>query len=75
MKMLDVIELLVDLPDHGLRAGSIGTIVDVYKEPRPAYEVEFVDQGGTTTALATVEPDQIRLGGFGRGPETISATY
>ncbi|WP_460497367.1 DUF4926 domain-containing protein [Glycomyces tarimensis] len=45
MRRYDVVELTEDLPEAGLRAGLIGTIVDVYDEPQ-AYEVEFVDPTG-----------------------------
>src|SRR5437764_789976 len=37
-----VVELLADVPDHGLRAGERGTVVAVYKHGE-AYEVEFID--------------------------------
>lgn len=61
VKLLDVVELVVDMPDRGLRVGALGTIVDVYEDPRLAYEVEFDDGAGYTIAIFAVEPDQVRL--------------
>jgi len=59
MKLYDVVELVVDLPGDGLRAGAIGTIVDEYTDPR-AYEVEFADDDGATIALTALRPEQLR---------------
>jgi hypothetical protein len=57
VKLLDVVELAVDLPAEGLEAGSIGTIVDVY----PAgVEIEFVAPDGRTRALVALRPDHVR---------------
>ncbi|TAF87779.1 MAG: DUF4926 domain-containing protein [Oscillatoriales cyanobacterium] len=32
MKLLDVVALLEDLPEHGLYRGQVGTVVDEYDE-------------------------------------------
>lgn len=61
MKPLDLVALTVDLPEHGLGRGNIGTIVEVFDEPRRAYEVEFVDEDGYTIALVALGPGQIEL--------------
>jgi hypothetical protein len=58
---LDVVALTTDLPQEGLEAGAIGTVVHVFHEPNTAYEVEFADDAGETIAMATLSPDQIRL--------------
>jgi Domain of unknown function (DUF4926) len=55
----DIVELVEDLPVEGLRAGEVGTIVDVYTEP-PAFEVEFTDGEGVTVALLALRPEQLR---------------
>ena len=55
-----VVELAVDMPEEGLVAGSIGTIVHVFQVPNLAYEVEFADQNGKTIAQVPLRPDQIR---------------
>lgn len=52
MKMFDMVRLTSDLPEEGLPAGAEGTIVEVYENPEPAYEVEFPDD-----KTVTVKPD------------------
>jgi len=47
------------VPAEGLEAGDVGTIVHVYHDGQ-AYEVEFVALDGHTTAVATLEADQVR---------------
>ena len=59
-KLLDTIIATVNIPDHKVLAGDIGAIVEVYTTPTLAYEVEFVNADGSTRALLTVAPDQIR---------------
>lgn len=47
-------------PDHErLHRGDVGTVVHVYKGG-VAYEIEFVDGGGSTVALITVDAGDIR---------------
>ncbi len=48
-RLLEVVELLRDLPEYGLHAGSIGAIVEVYADD--CYEVEFANERGETLAL------------------------
>lgn len=43
----------------GLEAGDVGTVVHVYPDGQ-AYEVEFVTLDGRTTAVATLESQQVR---------------
>jgi hypothetical protein len=59
--LFDMVALTVDSPEHGLRSGAIGAVVDVYKEPSVAYEVEFCDALGRTVAMLALAPEQIRL--------------
>lgn len=54
--LFDVIELTVDIPECGLRAGRQGTIVHCH--PGDAYEVEFTNEAGETLALCTLSPNQ-----------------
>ena len=56
---LDQIVLTVDLPEHGLQAGDIGTVVLVHREGA-GYEVEFVALDGETLAVATLFASQVR---------------
>jgi hypothetical protein len=47
-------------PEHEkLNRGDIGTVVHVYKDGA-AYEVEFVDGGGATVGLITVDAKDVR---------------
>lgn len=57
-KTLDTVVLDRDLPDHGLREGDLGAVVDVY-EP-DGLEVEFVTASGRTAALVTLRERDVR---------------
>ena len=52
----DLVEPAIDLPEHGLGSGSVGTVVHVFHEPRLAYEVEFTDDDGATVAMVPLTP-------------------
>jgi len=52
----DGVRLLVDLPDHGLKRGAVGTVLMIHTSPSLAYEVEFMEAEGDTFAI---EPDKI----------------
>lgn len=60
LNLLDTVIATVNLPDHNVLAGDLGTIVEVYTHPGLAYEVEFVNPDGSTRALLTLAPDQVR---------------
>jgi hypothetical protein len=56
--------LTVDLPNEGLLAGDIGTIVERHHLPGVAevgYSVEFFDMTGSTVAVVTVPASHLRL--------------
>jgi hypothetical protein len=55
---LECVVLAEDIPDHGLRAGDLGTVVEVY--PGGGVEVEFVRGSGATQALLTLSERGIR---------------
>ena len=57
-RVLDTVVLDRDLPDHGLRRGDLGAIVEVY-EP-DGVEVEFVTASGRTAALVILTARDIR---------------
>jgi len=57
-KLLDTVVLDRDLPQHGLRAGDLGAVVEVY-EPA-GLEVEFVTASGKTQALVTLNVEDVR---------------
>ena len=56
--LLDTVVLNRDLPEHGLRAGDLGAVVELYRED--AVEVEFVQASGHTKALVTLPPSDLR---------------
>lgn len=57
-KLLATVVLNRDLPQHGLRAGDLGAVVEVY-EP-DGLEVEFVTASGKTQALVTLNVNDVR---------------
>jgi hypothetical protein len=59
LSLYDVVRLAVDLPEDGLQAGAIGTVVEIFDVPQRAYEIEFADDSGTTIAQLALEPGQI----------------
>lgn len=50
---LDSVVLTGDLPEHGLRAGDVGTVVLVHREGE-GFEVEFVALDGETIAVISL---------------------
>jgi hypothetical protein len=59
MREHERVVLTTSLPDDGLAAGDVGTVVHIYKDGE-AYEVEFVTLDGHTTAVITLELNQVR---------------
>src|SRR5438128_11067683 len=55
----DTVVLDVDLPEHGLRRGDVGTVVLVHSGHR-GYEVEFVALDGETLAVVSLWASQLR---------------
>ena len=57
----DVI-LTVDLPEHGLCAGDVGTVVERHAAPgrEDGYSVEFFDMTGRTVAVVTLPGSRFR---------------
>ncbi len=58
----DVI-LTVDLPEYGLCAGDVGTLVERHDVPgkEMGYSVEFFDMTGRTVAVATLPSRLFRV--------------
>jgi Domain of unknown function (DUF4926) len=57
IKENDVVALLVDLPEHKLRRGDVGSVIDVFTktEHHPCgYTVEFVTESGAVYAHADI---------------------
>jgi hypothetical protein len=59
IKVLDVVALTQDIPEHGLRRGEVGTVVDRWKDG--VFEVEFSDDTGEAYAFAALRDDQLLL--------------
>jgi Domain of unknown function (DUF4926) len=59
IKELDTVALARALPECGLEAGDLGTVVHVYEGGR-GYELEFVTLQGETLAVVTVPADAVR---------------
>ena len=57
-KELEIIVLAHDIPEHRLRAGDLGTVVEIY--PGGGVEIEFVRGSGATQALLTLSERDIR---------------
>jgi hypothetical protein len=55
---LESIVLAVDLREHGLRKGDVGTVVLVH-DPE-GYEVEFQTLNGVHLAVVSLSADQVR---------------
>ena len=55
----DRIVLLKDLPEDGLQAGDVGTVVHIHRQGE-AFEVEFMTLDGGTVAVVTLLSSQIR---------------
>lgn len=56
---LEVVALTVPVPEHGLVAGDVGTVVMVCNGGE-GYIVEFMTFKGKTIAIVTIDADAIR---------------
>ena len=61
LQILDTVVLERDLPEHSLKRGDLGVVVELY-EP-DGVEVEFVSGPGKTLALVTLTRPDVRLVG------------
>ena len=59
IKEHDRVVLKKSVPEQGLKAGDIGTVIHVYNKGA-AFEVEFLTIHGETVAVATLEASQVR---------------
>jgi len=62
-ELLDTVVLNRDLPEHGLRAGDLGAVVELCGTD--GVEVEFVQGSGHTKALVTLKASDLRAPEFG----------
>ena len=64
IRELDRVVLTADLPEYGLEAGDVGTVVLIHQDGE-GYEVEFVTLDGETVAVISLFAAQLRA--IGRG--------
>ena len=57
IRLLDVVALTKDIPDHGLLRGQVGTVVEFLGPDM--FEVEFVDNEGQTYATLPLNSSQL----------------
>jgi hypothetical protein len=57
VKLLDVVTLTEDLPEHELQRGQVGTVVEVLAPD--VYEVEFADNEGRTYAELAIKAEKL----------------
>jgi hypothetical protein len=62
-KLLDTVVLDRDLPEHGLRRGDLGAVVDLHASD--SLEVEFILASGKTQALVSLRSTDLRAVGDG----------
>lgn len=55
-ELFDLVELLVNLPEHNLFIGDRGAIVECLDETH--FEIEFTNEDGETTVLCPLDTEQ-----------------
>ena len=60
IKLLDVVALTVDVPEHSLWRGQVGTVVETLAGGT-AFEVEFSDREGRTYESLGLRPEQLMV--------------
>ncbi len=58
IRELDSVVLTVDLPEHRLKKGDVGTVVLLHADT--GYEVEFMTIGGETLTVVSLSKEQVR---------------
>ncbi len=60
IKLLDVVALTEDIPEHNLKRGEVGTVVEILLDGE-AFEVEFSDENGQMSKCTSFLPFQLTL--------------
>ena len=60
IKLLDVVALTQDIPEHNLKRGEVGTVVEILANGE-AYEVEFTDDNGQMSKCLSFLAAQLRV--------------
>ncbi len=58
IRELETVALTVDIPEHGLCVGDLGTVVLLHGNR--GFEVEFMTLDGQTVAVLSLATDQVR---------------
>ncbi len=69
MKTLDVVALIIDIPEKHLGRGNVGTIVETLAAD--VFEVEFLDLDGNVYATCAIPEN--KLMSLRHCPETLAA--
>ena len=59
IKELDLVVLMHDMENYGLKSGDVGTVVHHYDD-KVGFEIEFVTAEGKTVAVLTLTTKDIR---------------
>ena len=60
IKLLDVVALTQDVPEHNLKRGEVGTVVEILSNGE-AYEVEFSDDNGQMYKCLSFPTSQLEV--------------
>ena len=60
IKLLDVVALTQDIPEHNLKRGAVGTVVEILSNGK-AYEVEFSNAYGQMSKCLSFLASQLRV--------------
>ena len=60
IKFLDVVALTQDVPEHNLKRGEVGTVVEIFSNGE-AYEVEFSDDNGQMSKCFSFRASQLQV--------------
>ncbi len=74
IKPFDVVALTTDLPEIGLIAGQVGTVVEPLGGALgdEAYEVEFIDDAGRIDALAPIHAARLLVLHYAPAPSAAA---
>lgn len=61
LNLFERVVLEADRPEHGLRKGDLGIVVEIY--PPDGLEVEFMTASGDTVAVLTLAVEDVRPAG------------
>ena len=60
IKLLDVVALTQDVPEHNLKRGEVGTVVEILSNGE-AFEIEFSDANGQMSKCLSFLASQLRV--------------